>query len=173
METPNESSTNTVIESLRQALTNKDVLHEPWTFGVLDLSGPETSLFYQRQDGTPRSNHFCFSLYILLLIVFFFDSFLALGSTTASQVEDLSNACQPATFGLNQKDILDETYRKAGKLDAGNFLWGFTPDGAGDFASEVASGLFPWGSLEEGIRFELYKLNVYGTYPFRSCVHIM
>lgn len=71
METPNENNINTVIESLRQALTNKDVLHEPWTFGVVDLSGPETSLFYQRQDGTPRSKYFRFPLYTLVLIVFF------------------------------------------------------------------------------------------------------
>ncbi len=89
-------------------------------------------------------------------------SFLTLGSNTSAQVDDLSNACQPATFGLNQKDVLDETYRKAGKIDAGNFLWGFNPD-TGDFASKLASGLFPWGSLDKGIRFELYKLNVYGT----------
>lgn len=73
----------------------------------------------------------------------------------------LQLSCQPATFGLNQKDVFDETYRKAGKLDAGKFLWGFNPD-TGNFVSELASGLFPWGSLDKGIRFELYKLNVYG-----------
>ncbi len=87
---------------------------------------------------------------------------LRLGWNTVAQIEDLSNACQPATFGLGQKDVLDETYRKAGKLDAGKFLWGFNPD-TGDFVSELASGLFPWDSLNKGIRFELYKLNVYGT----------
>ncbi len=86
-------------------------------------------------------------------------------NTSIAQVEDLSNACQPATFGLGQKDVLDETYRKAGKLDAGRFLWGFNPD-TGDFVSKLASGLFPWDTLKKGIHFELYKLNVYGIPNF-------
>ena len=33
----------------------------------------------------------------------------------------LSDACDPATFGLDDKDVLYESYRKAGKLDADNF----------------------------------------------------
>lgn len=84
-----------------------------------------------------------------------------LGSATPAQVEELSNACQPATFGRNQEDVLDETYRKAGKLDSPNFLWGFNPD-SHDFADKIVSRLFSWQSLDQGIRFELYKLNVYG-----------
>ncbi|KAF9441609.1 hypothetical protein P691DRAFT_683343, partial [Macrolepiota fuliginosa MF-IS2] len=86
---------------------------------------------------------------------------LRLGSTTQAQVADLSSACEPATFGLGPKDVLDETYRKAGKLDEGKFSWVFNPD-YGDFASRLVTGLFPWSSLDKGIRFEMYKLNVYG-----------
>lgn len=70
---------------------------------------------------------------------------------------------QPATCGPNQQAVLDETYHKAGKHDAGKFIWGFNPD-SGDFASKLALVLFPWGSLDKGICFELYKLNAYGTY---------
>lgn len=40
-----------------------------------------------------------------------------LGRATEAELDALSSACQPATFGLNQRDVLDETYRKAGKLD--------------------------------------------------------
>jgi hypothetical protein len=97
-----------------------------------------------------------------------------LGSIIQDQAEDLSSACQPATFGLNNQDVLDETYRKAGKLDAGKFAWLFNPSDHGDFASKLASGLFPWNSLDKGIRFELYKLNVYGSgifYSDFSCDH--
>ncbi|KAF9444108.1 hypothetical protein P691DRAFT_778485 [Macrolepiota fuliginosa MF-IS2] len=95
-----------------------------------------------------------------------FLTFLQLGSTTVAQAEDLSNACELATFGLNHKDVLDETYRKAGKIDAGNFAWLFGPSDRSDFANKLVSGLFPWEAPDRGIRFELYKLNVYGEGSF-------
>ncbi|KAI0793016.1 hypothetical protein BC629DRAFT_1439686 [Irpex lacteus] len=38
--------------------------------------------------------------------------------------KDLSEACDPATFGRNREDILDETYRSAGKLDRAQFSIG-------------------------------------------------
>ena len=40
---------------------------------------------------------------------------------------DLLKACVPATFGLDGEDILDETYRKAGKLDRSQFSTDFRP----------------------------------------------
>jgi len=43
-----------VIQRLCDALKNKSVVHEPWTSGVLTLPESETTLFYERQDGTPR-----------------------------------------------------------------------------------------------------------------------
>jgi len=41
-----------VIQRLRDALENKFVMHEPWTSGILTLPESETTLFYERQDGT-------------------------------------------------------------------------------------------------------------------------
>ena len=90
-------------------------------------------------------------------------SFIKLGSITEIQARDLSRACSPATFGLNHQDVLDESYRKAGKLDVGKFSWPFSPASRSDFIVQLVSGLFPSDSLHKGIRFELYKLNVYGT----------
>ncbi|KAF9442836.1 hypothetical protein P691DRAFT_779192 [Macrolepiota fuliginosa MF-IS2] len=133
------------IEQLRNALGSMDHLHEPWTSGVITLSEPEKKLFYERQDGSSTS--------------------LKLGSTTVAQADDLSNTCQPTTC-LNHEDVLDETCRKAGKLDAGKFAWLFSPSDSGGFSREVASGLFPWKAPNRGIRFELYKLNVYGEGSF-------
>lgn len=78
---------------------------------------------------------------------------MKLGSITEDHAEDVSNACQPATFGLNNRDVLDEAYRKAGKLDAGRFAWLFNPSDYADFGTKLASGLFPWNSLDKGIRF--------------------
>jgi len=103
------------------------------------------------------------------------DSSLKLSSITEAQAQDLSHACSPATFGLNNQDVLDESYRKAGKLDVGKFAWLFSPASRSDFTVQLISGLFPSDSLRKGIRFELYKLNVYGeTFLSRgiSLIHI-
>lgn len=40
---------------------------------------------------------------------------------------ELTNMCDPATFGRNQEDVLDESYRKAGKLDSTDFATFFDP----------------------------------------------
>lgn len=136
-------SSGSTIQQLRAALENKTGLHEPWTSGVITLPESKATLFYERQDGTASS--------------------LKLGSVTPAQANDLNPACTPATFGLNQQDVLDESYRKAGKLDAGKFAWLFN---LCDFTSQLAAGLFPWSSLDKGIRFEPYKLNVYGEGSF-------
>jgi len=95
-------------------------------------------------------------------------SSIKLGSITEAQAQDLSYACSPATFGLNNQDVFDESYRKAGKLDVGEFSWLFSPASRSDFTVQLVSGLFPSDSLRKGIRFELYKLNVYGKTPI-SC----
>ena len=50
-----------------------------------------------------------------------------MSGTSAQDVEalnQLERACEPATFGRNDEDVLDETYRKAGKMDSDNFLLG-------------------------------------------------
>ena len=46
-----------------------------------------------------------------------------------NQLEHLAQACQPATssFGVRQQDVLDESHRKAGKMDAVDFSTNFNP----------------------------------------------
>lgn len=44
-----------------------------------------------------------------------------------SNLEGLVKACTPATFGYEGRDILDEEYRKAGKLDREKFCVDFHP----------------------------------------------
>ncbi|KAG4441070.1 hypothetical protein IFR05_003424 [Cadophora sp. M221] len=78
----------------------------------------------------------------------------------------LLHACKPATFGFNGSDFLDETYRKAGNLDAANFSTNFHPTDLGilDAVKQVLlPGLSAGVGREEhrGVRTELYKLNVY------------
>lgn len=81
--------------------------------------------------------------------------------------EQLLKTCAPATFGRNNEDILDESYRKAGKLDRDQFSVDFHPH---DYAIIDAIGqiLLPQinvGFLKErdehrGVLAELYKVNV-------------
>ena len=45
--------------------------------------------------------------------------------------EALLRKCEPATFGLEHRDVLDEGYRKAGKLDNTTFSTDFHPHDCG------------------------------------------
>ena len=75
--------------------------------------------------------------------------------------------CDPATFGVGGRDILDEEYRKAVKLDASNFSTSFHPHDCGILDS-IQQILLPStirggqgiGIGPQGVRAELYKLNV-------------
>ncbi|KDQ10396.1 hypothetical protein BOTBODRAFT_178241 [Botryobasidium botryosum FD-172 SS1] len=88
---------------------------------------------------------------------------LALQGATDAQLEHLANSCDKATFGVNQQDVLDETYRKAGKLDADHFAWNFQAFG---LVNHIKKVLFALDSKPREIRAELYKLNVYGPGSF-------
>lgn len=90
----------------------------------------------------------------------FFRSTINFAHPRESQLEKLAKACQPATFGHNREDVLDETYRKAGKLDATDFSVQFSPADLG-IVEKVYSHLLR-GADHQPIHAELYKLNVYG-----------
>jgi hypothetical protein len=89
-------------------------------------------------------------------------------SSDVSELEQLLKACTPATFGSGGKDILDETYCKAGKLDRGNFSADFHPHDYGildAIAQTLLPSTYPVGKEEGreehwGVKAELYKLNV-------------
>ncbi|EIW85828.1 hypothetical protein CONPUDRAFT_118786 [Coniophora puteana RWD-64-598 SS2] len=74
----------------------------------------------------------------------------------------LASACEPATFGLGEETVLDETYRKAGKLDRTDFATLFNPGDVG------ISGILHSDLLdsEKDFTMELYKLNVYSEGAF-------
>lgn len=73
----------------------------------------------------------------------------------------MSQACDPATFGVDKKDVLDESYRKAGKLDVANFATKFNVARTG-LVELIRSELLEGEGARKGIDVELYKLNVYG-----------
>jgi hypothetical protein len=51
--------------------------------------------------------------------------------STAISDSQLVQACQPATSAYNKQDVLDESYRKAWKMDAVNFSTNFNPNNSG------------------------------------------
>jgi hypothetical protein len=76
-----------------------------------------------------------------------------------SSVTRLVAGTQPASFGFQGQDIIDESYRKASKLDTSAFSTNFCPYEAG-IIDIIGQALLPrdLGS-SQGIRAELYKLN--------------
>lgn len=115
----------------------------PYVHGTLPI-GPneEIKLYYGEQD-----NAHCIDL----------------ARPTEERLNRLEEACQPATFGRNQKDVLDETYRKAGKMDLSHFSTNFDPSHAG-ILKLVQDELLQKGNGK--LTMELYKLNVYGKGSF-------
>ena len=85
-------------------------------------------------------------------------------NVTDQQLDNLFKSCDPATFGRAQQDVLDESYRKAGKLDANRFATHFSPTDVG-ILETVSDLLLRDRVPEKSIHLELYKLNVYGCVP--------
>ena len=84
-----------------------------------------------------------------------------LSQATESELVNLSNFCEAATFGVNQKDVLDESYRKARKLDVANFSTKFELHKS-DIMCVVRAALLEGHDGNRPVEAELYKLNVYG-----------
>ncbi|KAL9617754.1 MAG: hypothetical protein Q9160_007467 [Pyrenula sp. 1 TL-2023] len=89
----------------------------------------------------------------------------------------LREACQPASFGRNGQDVLDESYRSAGKLDETHFTTNFDPHWYG-IVDEIKRCLLPsyLGNVETlglmQVRAELYKLNIYSGPHGRFKAHV-
>ncbi len=82
-------------------------------------------------------------------------------NATFSQLEQLVQACEPASFGLNDKDVIDETYRKAGKMDSELFATPLVPEHT-DLVRVLRGHLLEGTDSTRKLKIELYKLNVYG-----------
>ncbi|EIW52358.1 uncharacterized protein TRAVEDRAFT_96340, partial [Trametes versicolor FP-101664 SS1] len=91
---------------------------------------------------------------------------LDFSNASPEELQHLAETCDPATFGLGGEDVYDETYRKAGKLDASDFMLRFTPETVGLLDVIRAELLVEGRSSAKSIRAELYKLNVYGPEAF-------
>ncbi|KAL4249525.1 hypothetical protein ABKN59_007227 [Abortiporus biennis] len=121
-----------------EAIQNSIVDGPPFCDGTVD--GTDLFLYYGKGDNTRRID---------------FDNH------TEAQIKELANACDAATFGVNQQNVLDESYRKAGKMDSNNFSINFNPYNSGiiDIARTSLN-------INRDVYAELNKLNVYGPGSF-------
>ncbi|OSD03828.1 hypothetical protein PYCCODRAFT_1458386, partial [Trametes coccinea BRFM310] len=127
------------------------VFKPPYCYGTVPLNEDDFVLFYGKDENARRIN---------------------LSHATNEQLQHLAETCDPATYGLGGEDVFDETYRKAGKLDARHFSLNWSPAQAGlldivrdQLFFETVSRRIPSGKATT-IRAELYKLNVYGPQSF-------
>jgi hypothetical protein len=83
--------------------------------------------------------------------------------TGMARLQALLRDCAPATFGRGSEDVLDESYRKASKLDGSAFSTDFCPYKLGIICT-AAEVLMPGVGLgwSRAVEAELYKLNVGG-----------
>ena len=77
------------------------------------------------------------------------------------ELEALYHACKPAEFGRDGESVLDESYRKAGKMDLTSFATLFDPRSLG-IHEQISKALLTQSLVT--MDMELYKLNVYGEY---------
>ena len=93
-----------------------------------------------------------------------FNRFVDLASATSEEIDQLSAACDPATFGRGNEDVYDETYRKAVKMDASNFAVQLDLARVG-LIKIIEDKLLLSQQKEMSVSAEIYKLNVYGKLP--------
>ncbi|XP_055334161.1 uncharacterized protein LOC129585485 [Paramacrobiotus metropolitanus] len=134
------STSKQILQSLETCLLDRD----PVTYGVCPISAEDFGLFYGKGD-TARQ--------------------LYLHTATDAELELLARACVAATFGINQQDVFDETYRKAGKMDVDAFASKFNLERSGILTC-IKDDLLDRTNYGRPIQCELYKLNVYGTGGF-------
>jgi hypothetical protein len=93
-------------------------------------------------------------------------------------ISELLKSCSPATFGHKGHDVLDQSYRRAVKLDSDQFCTSFSPHDFG-IMDAIAQTLLPevarvasstQTEFQEhlGVVAELYKLNVSQYYFFAT-----
>jgi hypothetical protein len=84
-----------------------------------------------------------------------------LSNPSEAELQHLSEACRPATFGLSQENVYDESYRKALQMDTSDFATNLAVADS-SLMDVVRSELLEGHESKKAINAELYKLNVYG-----------
>ncbi|TFK86949.1 hypothetical protein K466DRAFT_491787, partial [Polyporus arcularius HHB13444] len=134
-----------LVRQLRSTLAG----NPPFCSGTLGMQPKDFTLFYGKLEGDNARR-------------------VNLSGTSPQDMDAfcaLEQACEAATFGRDAEAVLDETYRKAGKMDSENFLLGLDVDRS-RLVDIVRTGLLAGDDETKAIKAELYKLNVYGKHAF-------
>jgi len=143
-ETPVASSrTQQLLEPLRESIVDKP----PYISGTLPLPDSCFSLFYKVTKDGNLARH------------------VNLANASLDELEQLAQACEPASFGVKNEAVLDENYRKAGKMDLECFALLLDPVQT-DLVKIVQGYLLEGAPPTIKMKPELYKLNVYGKGSF-------
>ncbi|KAI6011146.1 hypothetical protein BKA83DRAFT_689342 [Pisolithus microcarpus] len=136
-----QKSFESAVNSIRTFLSARP----PYYNGTYPVSPEQLTLFY----GSNGSNA----------------NRINLAKATPQELGKLEAACQLATFGVNNENVYDESYRKAGKMDFADFATSFDVEDS-DLLNLVDHGLLEGDDEQRAIKLELYKLNVYGKGSF-------
>ncbi|TFK45640.1 hypothetical protein OE88DRAFT_1715329 [Heliocybe sulcata] len=123
------------LQALRDAIGDKP----PYCSGIYHVAPRNFQLYYATQGTDARR--------------------IDLSEASEDEVKALADACSPATFGLENEDVLDESYRKAGALDATEFGINYHPLEHENLIKAIRSSLLVGHDAQKPIRMELYKLN--------------
>ncbi|KAF8495736.1 hypothetical protein F5888DRAFT_1615515 [Russula emetica] len=138
-----QSQSQQLLAPLRDSIIDKP----PYTAGRLPLPDACFSLFYRVTKDGHDARHVNFA------------------NATSNELEQLAQACEPASFGMVKEDVLDETYRKAGKMNLGHFSLILDPVRV-DLMKIICNNLLEGTQSTGNIRAELSKLNVYSKGSF-------
>ncbi|KAH8078414.1 hypothetical protein BXZ70DRAFT_961687 [Cristinia sonorae] len=148
MEPPAISPLRAQLNTLNHAINEAVTL--PHVSGTLAVSFDDLHLFFKKPEPGGENSDSCH---------------LNFDTATDDNLELLSRSCDAATFGRNNEDVLDESYRKAGKLDASRFSSTIDIHRTGLLqliGDHLCKNLPPSSTIQA----ERYKLNVYGKDAF-------
>ncbi|KAG7090316.1 hypothetical protein E1B28_011913 [Marasmius oreades] len=132
------------IQSVREAVGKSD----PWTSGTIQVPLDSLDIFYLHKSDPPQSHH------------------IKLTATASDEdLDKLTASCDRATFGREKEDVLDESYRKAGKLDL-NYFTSKLDSRVIELIPKITPHLLKGEDSGRDVEAELYKLNVYDKGSF-------
>ncbi|KAI0048444.1 hypothetical protein FA95DRAFT_1037194 [Auriscalpium vulgare] len=148
-------ATSEMLQRLRDSIVRKP----PYESGTLPVT-PKDLILYFGKDTSAQ----CVPRHMSIpLRAHHPQSRIDFTTPSAAQLGELAKACDRASFGLNSADVIDENYRKAGKLDAEHFATLLATE---RLVEIVHNQLLEGEAAQRPLKLELYKLNVYGEGSF-------
>ncbi|KAJ3550696.1 hypothetical protein NMY22_g296 [Coprinellus aureogranulatus] len=140
------TSSNSIVETLKEDVLN--TVTPNLCHGTIPLDPKFGTLFYKTEQSSEAK---------------YID--FAKGTLKDEDIQMLAKASEKATFGRNKEDVLDETYRKAWKMDTTQFATQFDVVRSG-ILDIVHDQLLHYENNTKKLEADLYKLNVYGPGSF-------